>query len=61
MRVESDDEAVALMNDSAYGLTCALFTSDVARARDLSSRINTGTGASLALPCLALPQHRACP
>jgi len=29
MAVKDDDEAVALMNDSRYGLTASIWTSDV--------------------------------
>lgn len=43
MKVESDDEAVRLMNDSAYGLTAAIFSSDVAAAEAIGARIETGT------------------
>ena len=43
MKVASDDEAVALMNDSAYGLTAALWTMDAAAAERLGARIETGT------------------
>lgn len=43
MKVKSDDEAVTLMNDSEYGLTAALWTSDADAARRLGSRIETGT------------------
>jgi len=43
MRVSSDDEAIGLMNDSEYGLTAALWTSDVAVAESLGDRIETGT------------------
>ena len=43
MKVKSDDEAVALMNDSEYGLTAALWTSDADAAQRLGSRIETGT------------------
>jgi len=42
-RVGSDDEAVALMNDTAYGLTAAVYTPDRARAERLLARVNTGT------------------
>jgi acyl-CoA reductase-like NAD-dependent aldehyde dehydrogenase len=43
MKVKSDDEAVALMNDSPYGLTAAIWTSDVDAAEQLGGRIETGT------------------
>ncbi len=43
MAVESDDEAVRLMNDSAYGLTASIWTSDLDAAEALSARIETGT------------------
>src|SRR5207249_9140633 len=42
-RVGSDDEAVALMNDTDYGLTAAVYTPDRARAERLLARVNTGT------------------
>ena len=43
MKVNSDDEAVALMNDSCFGLTASLWTNDPRRAAALGSRIETGT------------------
>jgi len=43
MKVSGDDEAVALMNDSHYGLTASLWTPDVDRAARLGDRIETGT------------------
>lgn len=43
MRVTSDDEALALMNDSPYGLTASIWTRDVEVARQLGERIATGT------------------
>lgn len=43
MPVESDEEALALMNDSPYGLTASLWTSDPERALRLGRRIETGT------------------
>ena len=42
-KVGSDDEAVALMNDTRYGLTAGVFTKDEAAARALLSRVNAGT------------------
>ncbi|MGO7381108.1 aldehyde dehydrogenase family protein [Rhizobium ruizarguesonis] len=43
MKVKSDDEALALMNDSQYGLTASLWTKDVERAGRLGRQIETGT------------------
>jgi acyl-CoA reductase-like NAD-dependent aldehyde dehydrogenase len=43
MPVDGDDEAVALMNDSPYGLTASLWTGDPERALALGERIETGT------------------
>lgn len=43
MKVKDDEHAVALMNDSRYGLTASLWTEDVEAARALAPRIETGT------------------
>jgi len=43
MRVESDDEAVRLMNDSEYGLTASVWTSDVDAAIAIGDQVATGT------------------
>jgi acyl-CoA reductase-like NAD-dependent aldehyde dehydrogenase len=43
MKVRSDDEAVRLMNDSAFGLTAAIWTEDADAAIALGDRIDTGT------------------
>jgi acyl-CoA reductase-like NAD-dependent aldehyde dehydrogenase len=43
MKVSGDDEAVALMNDSDFGLTAAIITHDTDRAAELGARIETGT------------------
>jgi acyl-CoA reductase-like NAD-dependent aldehyde dehydrogenase len=43
MKVAGDDEAVALMNDSDFGLTAAIWTRDTDRAAELGERIETGT------------------
>lgn len=42
-QVANDDEAVALMNDTRYGLTAGVFTRDEARARELLARVNAGS------------------
>jgi len=43
MKVTSDEEAIRLMNDSDYGLTASLWTSDEQRALTLGQQIDTGT------------------
>lgn len=43
MAVDSDEQAVALMNDSDYGLTASLWTENVKAARTLGAQIATGT------------------
>lgn len=43
MAVKDDDEAVALMNDSPFGLTASVWCEDEAAARSIGARVNTGT------------------
>ncbi len=43
MPVKDDEEALALMNDSEFGLTASLWTKDAERAEALGARIETGT------------------
>ena len=43
MPVAGDAEAIALMNDSPYGLTAALFTRDEAAAERIGEALETGT------------------
>ncbi len=43
MPVADDKEAVALMNDSEFGLTASLWTDDVCRAEKIADEIETGT------------------
>ena len=43
MAVDSDDQAVDLMNDSAYGLSASIWTADLDAARTIGRRIETGT------------------
>jgi len=42
VRVNSDDEAVAVANDTEYGLSAAIFTRDIARGLGLAKRIKSG-------------------
>jgi len=41
-RVKNEDEAVALANDSDFGLGGAVFTNDIERGKRVASRIDTG-------------------
>jgi acyl-CoA reductase-like NAD-dependent aldehyde dehydrogenase len=43
MTFKDDDEALRLANDSIYGLTASVFTSDIARGRRLAEQIEAGT------------------
>jgi len=43
MAVDDDEEAIAKMNDSAYGLTAAIWTADEDAAVEIGSRLETGT------------------
>jgi acyl-CoA reductase-like NAD-dependent aldehyde dehydrogenase len=43
MPVAGDDEAVRLMNDSAFGLTAAVWTQDAGAALAIGSQVATGT------------------
>lgn len=43
MAVKDDAEALALMNDSEFGLTASLWTTDIDRATALGNDIETGT------------------
>jgi len=42
-KVASDEEALALMNDSEFGLTAAIFSRDVNAAMALADRVEAGT------------------
>jgi acyl-CoA reductase-like NAD-dependent aldehyde dehydrogenase len=43
MSVKDDEEAIQLMNDSRYGLTASIWTTDVDAALRIGDRIETGT------------------
>lgn len=43
MKVSSDEQAIALMNDTAFGLTAAIWTRDEDAALAIGERIETGT------------------
>ena len=43
MPVAGDEEAIALMNDSRYGLTASIWTTDAEAALRIGDRVDTGT------------------
>lgn len=43
MKVRNDEEAIALMNDSPYGLTASIWTTDTDHAATIGDRVETGT------------------
>jgi acyl-CoA reductase-like NAD-dependent aldehyde dehydrogenase len=43
MKVRDDEEAITLMNDSPYGLTASIWTTDTERAAAIGDRVATGT------------------
>ncbi|RDH84672.1 MAG: aldehyde dehydrogenase [endosymbiont of Galathealinum brachiosum] len=43
MKVNNDDEAVQLMNDSSYGLTASIWTNDKEAAISIGDQLQTGT------------------
>ena len=43
MKVHDAEEAITLMNDSPYGLTASIWTSDMDRAAEMGARVETGT------------------
>ena len=43
MAVKDDEEAIALMNDSQFGLTASIWSADNATAEAIADRIETGT------------------
>ncbi|HEY6805111.1 MAG TPA: aldehyde dehydrogenase family protein [Pyrinomonadaceae bacterium] len=40
---KTDDEAIQLANDTVFGLTACVFTTDISRGRRLAARIDAGT------------------
>lgn len=44
MKVQDDDEAIALMQDTTYGLTAAVYSKNGDRAQGILSQIDSGSG-----------------
>lgn len=44
MKVKNDEEAIHLMQDTEYGLTASVYSSDKERAENILRQVNTGTG-----------------
>jgi acyl-CoA reductase-like NAD-dependent aldehyde dehydrogenase len=44
MKVSGDKEAIEMMNDTEYGLTAAVYSSNGERAQEILSQVNAGTG-----------------
>jgi len=43
MKVKDDEAAIALMNDSDFGLTASIWTKDADAAQAIGARLETGT------------------
>jgi len=43
MKVSDDSQAIALMNDSEFGLTASIWTKDVAKGEELAQQVEAGT------------------
>jgi acyl-CoA reductase-like NAD-dependent aldehyde dehydrogenase len=44
MKVKNDQDAVALMNDTEYGLTSSVYSASEERAKEILSQVDSGTG-----------------
>ncbi len=44
MKVKNDEEAIRLMQDTEYGLTASVYSTDKNRAKNILQQINAGTG-----------------
>ena len=43
MEVQSEKEVIEYINDSDYGLTCAIFTQNKTIAKNIADQVETGT------------------
>ena len=44
MKVKDDEEALRLMNDTSYGLTASVYTSNIERGEEILAKVDSGTG-----------------
>lgn len=44
MKVKDDAEAISMMNDTEYGLTASVYSSDQQRAKNILNQMDSGTG-----------------
>ena len=44
MKVQSYEQAIQLMQDTAYGLTASVYSANKRRAENILKQVNTGTG-----------------
>jgi acyl-CoA reductase-like NAD-dependent aldehyde dehydrogenase len=44
MKVKNDEEAISMMQDTEYGLTASVYSSDKKRAENILQQMNAGTG-----------------
>jgi acyl-CoA reductase-like NAD-dependent aldehyde dehydrogenase len=44
MKVKNDEEALQLMQDTEYGLTASVYSSNQSRAESILSQVDSGTG-----------------
>lgn len=44
MKVKNDEEAIELMQDTEYGLTASVYSSEKSRAENILKQLNTGSG-----------------
>jgi acyl-CoA reductase-like NAD-dependent aldehyde dehydrogenase len=42
-KVQEDEEAIRLMNDTAYGLTAGVYTKEAGRAKKMMAKLNSGS------------------
>ena len=51
VRVDGEEEAIRVANDTEYGLSAAVFSRDIRRALNVAKRIESASATSTARPC----------